>query len=328
MNHINENQPLTEGVTVLRIIYKWRKQIILLAIIATAGAVVFTMPQIMLPYYKSEVIFYPPGTNSNKILIERDPRFGADKEIDEQMQILQSSIVRDSIISKYDLISHYKVDTTDVAWAYGFYKKIEDNINISRTRFNSISVKVYDTDPETAAGIANDMVKIGDAVKSAIIKENLKLAFNSISKEYFDKSLETDKIIESLNQFIDEPISLHLTQKDKSYTEKLKEQLDVQRAIEKARAAGRVKDLEALYNYQLKLQQLNEIQTSYFQAYATLNSAIPSCYVITPAEPSYKKAGPPRMMIVAVSLVAALVMGASLAVLIEKFRKIRLQVTG
>gem|GEM_PF-1391098 len=323
MEDPTSREQLPDGVLLLRIIYKWYRQILALVIIAGIAAFVFTLPYFIPPYYKSEVIFYPPGTNSNKILIEKDPRFGADKEIDEQMQILNSSIVRDSIIRRFGLVKHYKTDTVELAWRDAFYRRLKDNISISRTEFNSISVKVYDTSPRIAAEIANEMVRIGDAVKSGIIKDNLRLAFNSISREYFDKSLETDKIIQTLNSFIETPISLQVTQKDKSYTEKLKEQLEVQAAIEKARGQGRLKDMEALYNYQLKLQQLSEIQSSYFQAYTSLNSAIPSCYIITPAEPSFKKAGPKRVLIIPAAMLAALIFGAGLSVMIEKFSSLR-----
>ena len=322
------NQPLnanpdTPGIRLLRILFEWYKPILLITFFATAGALVFTSPYFMPPYYKAEIIFYPPGTNSSKILIEKDPRFGADKEIDEQIQILKSSIVRDSIISSYHLVSHYKIDTTKKAWAYFFYKQLEDNITIERTRYNSISVKVYDTDPVLAATIANDIVRIGDEVKSAIIKANLQKAFESVSREYFEKSKQLDEVISSLNKFIEHPISTHVTRKDKSSVEKLKEQLDLQAAIEKAKSGGQLSQMESLYHYQLLLQQLSEIESSYFQAYLSLNSAIPSCYIITPAEVTNKKAGPRRALLVALALFSGFSLGTGLVVAMNWFGTVR-----
>lgn len=300
----------------------------LITILGIVGTFIFTMPYFLPPYFKSEIIFYPPGTNSNRILLERDTRFGSDKELDEQIQILKSSIVRDSIISKFGLIAHYKIDTSELEWTYWFYKQLEDNISIERTRYNSISVKVYDTDPVVAARMANDMVVMGDAVKSAIIKTNLQTAYNSIEQEYFNKSKELDRVVKTMNGFIDHPISSRVVQHDKTYPEKLKEQLDIQKAIDKAREENRLSDMEALYNYQLSLQQLNEIQSSYFQAYTNLHSFIPTCYIITPAEISYRKAGPKRLLIILVAGFASLAVSMLLAIGSDKIRDISLKVTG
>lgn len=318
-----EQNQYPDGIVLIRIIYKYIRQIFIFVAVSITAAVIFSSPYFIPKYYKSEIIFYPPSTNSNKILIEKDPRFGSDKEIDEHTQIIKSSIVRDSIINKYNLVSHFKIDTTKQNWPALLYKKLDNNIKINRTPYNSISVNVYDTDPVIAAQIANDLVRISDQVKSSIIKENLKLAFISISREFTEKSFEVDNIIQSLNDFMETPISLRVTQKDKTDTEKLKEQLDIQSAIEKARKGGRLKEIETLFNYQLKLQQLNEIQYSYFQAYVSLNSSMPSCYIITPAEVSYTKVGPKRTIIVIVTFFSSLFSGMCLVVFIEKFKKFR-----
>lgn len=317
----------SNGIVFLRIIYKWKKQILIFVLISLTGSIIFSGPYFIPPLYKTEVVFYPPGTNSYRVLIEKDPRFGSDKEIDEQMQILKSAILRDSIISNYKLVEHYDVDTINADWTYALYRKYENNISVERTEFNSIKVSVFDTDPVKAAMMANDIVKMGDAVKSAIIKENLLLAFNSISKAYFDKSVEVDRIIENLNKFIDSPLSRQVTVKDKTNTELLKEQLDIQAAIEKARIAGKLGNLQSLFDYQFKLQQLNEIQKSYFLAYVSLNNVIPSCYIISPAEPSYKKAAPKRSLIVVVTFITSFLFAAMLVVGIEKISKIKQRIT-
>ncbi|MBL0050385.1 MAG: hypothetical protein IPP29_02085 [Bacteroidetes bacterium] len=141
----------------------------------------------------------PTGTNSAKIFIERDPRFGADKEIDEHIQIFESVKLRDSIIHKYDLVTHYNIDTAGPTKAYQLHAEYNDNIKIDRTRYNSIMVTVYDTDPVLAAAIANDIITIGDKVKNEIIHTNLMQIFYSIEREFKLKSNALDEMALKVN---------------------------------------------------------------------------------------------------------------------------------
>lgn len=180
---MNNSSNPPEGIKILFILLKWKKYIVSFFLIATIGAAIFSGPYFIPPLYKSEVILYTPGTNSGKYLIETNPGFGSEKEINEQIQILQSGILRDSITKKYDLITHYGINTTKVSKLYDLYKKFTNHVNIERTRYNSISVAVYDTDPVIAANMANDIVKIGDDVKAKILSYNLKAAYSALMKK-------------------------------------------------------------------------------------------------------------------------------------------------
>lgn len=48
-------------------------------------AVIFLMPFFIPPQFKAEAVISPSGTNSAKMFIERDPKFGGDREIDEHI---------------------------------------------------------------------------------------------------------------------------------------------------------------------------------------------------------------------------------------------------
>ena len=91
------------------LLYTWRKVILMTSSIAVIIAIIVTMPALMPPVFKAEAIIYPPATYSAKVIAEYDLRFGADKEIDEHIQILKSSLLRDSIIKRFDLLKHYEI---------------------------------------------------------------------------------------------------------------------------------------------------------------------------------------------------------------------------
>ena len=103
------NAPLKDLIILMM---RWKIFILAFVLISVVGAAIFSGPNYLVPVYKSEVILYPPSTNSNKTLIEKDPRFGSDNDVDQQIQILKSGLVRDSVIRKFNLMQHYLIDTT------------------------------------------------------------------------------------------------------------------------------------------------------------------------------------------------------------------------
>ena len=75
-NTSNMNQSPGNDYSFLKIIYTRRVFILVITTLAIIGASIFSGPTFIQPRYQSEVILYPPSTNSNRMLIERDARFG------------------------------------------------------------------------------------------------------------------------------------------------------------------------------------------------------------------------------------------------------------
>ena len=168
-----------ERIQILILLWKWKVFILSFFVIACTSAVIFSGPAFIDPIFKSEVILFPPATNSAKQLLEYNVGFGTDKEIEEHIQILKSGILRDSISQKYQLLSHYKIDSTKQSYT-DLSKLYDEKILIDRTRYNSISITVFDIDPVYAANIANDIARIGDKVKANLLNANRKAAYLSM----------------------------------------------------------------------------------------------------------------------------------------------------
>jgi hypothetical protein len=311
----------------LRIIYRWRKPLIVFTIVAAAASVFFSSPVFLTPLYKSEVIIYPPSTNSNRMLIDRDARFGSDKEIDEQIQLLRSAIVRDSIVRKYKLYSHYGVDSTAVDKRYRLYKIYDDRIKVDRTRYNSISASVLDENPQTAAAMANDIVRLGDKLRSDIIRGKLKEAFDALAKTLFDLSLDIDQTASQINKSFEKPAVSGAAFYKRNSLEQLKEQLDLKELMQKARESNNLSQLQLLYYYESKLQQMSTIQLSYDQALVGLGNQVPGSFIISPAEVSDKKSYPIRWMIFLAATIAAFLVGCLAAIFIERYKGIVAAIT-
>jgi uncharacterized protein involved in exopolysaccharide biosynthesis len=324
---VNENAAGTHNAPIsdlIKLVFSRKKFILGFCLVGFVASIIFSGPAFMEPVYKSEVILYPPNTNSNKILIEKDPRFGSDDDVDQQIQILKSGLVRDSLIRKYDLMKHYKIDTASAFKVYSLGKEYESNVRVERTRYNSVSVTVYDTDPLLAATMANDIVKISDRVKSEVLKQNLRGAFHSLEKEYTSAMNDADALAGKVSALMGKSFVSSITLENKFTPNQLKEQIDLQQAMVEARKSNRNDLLGLLYDYQGKLQRLMELRWSYDQAAGYINLEVPSSYVISPAEVNYKKDSPNRTMLVLLTTLCSFLVAVAAVVLKEKYQKIKM----
>jgi len=84
--------------------------------------------------------------------------YGDSKEVDRVVSVATSNAVKDYVINKYNLMKHYKIDTTNPSKRSKLFKQYNSNITVDNDERGAIEVKVYDTDPIMAANIANDIV--------------------------------------------------------------------------------------------------------------------------------------------------------------------------
>lgn len=303
------------NIEIYRDLFKNRKLIAWFTLIMTISAVVFTMPFFIPPQFKAEAVISPSGTNSAKMFIERDPKFGGDREIDEQTQILQSGMVRDSMIKRFNLAQRYEIDTSESTGRYHLLETYDESIIVDRTRYNAISVTVYDINPDTAALMANTLIEFGDRVKNAIINNNQKSVFKSVEKEYLEMAITLDMFAKVLNEANNKTLVSGSLIRAKNNSDQLKEQIDLKTEIQKLQTTGQSIDkLLMLQDYDKQLQQFLELQTSYAQAVVNSKSKVPPSYVISPAEPIDKKAYPKRTLIVLIVAAASFFISAAVVV--------------
>ncbi|MBL0046721.1 MAG: hypothetical protein IPP32_01290 [Bacteroidetes bacterium] len=307
-------------IWLIKIVITNRKSILIFVSSIVVIAILASTPYFIPPQYKSEVIFYPPNTSSNKILIQNDVRFGSDKEIDQHIQLLKSSLVRDSVIKKFQLILHYNIDTLEKDWAFQLNEEYDENITIARTRYNALAVSVIDTDPKLAARIANDMVNIADGIKATILRKNLQAALKDLELDYNKKVKEFDVFADNINKLVRDRNIPNLNIKNQSFVEHMKQQIDLIRDLTKNPVNY---DLKKQYNYESMLAQLAELQSSYEQASSNLNNNFPTCYVISPAQVNFKKEAPNRLLIIFLSGVSAVLLSLLCIVVAHKLKQLK-----
>src|SRR5210317_1704573 len=107
-----------ESTNFIIFLFQWRKPLIYITVIAFLASIIFSHPFFITPKYKSTVVLYPTSSSSiAKALLGKNPsveqdvmQFGEEEQTEQMLQILSSSIIRDKIIEKYDLMDHYEID--------------------------------------------------------------------------------------------------------------------------------------------------------------------------------------------------------------------------
>jgi len=149
-----------------------RKALIIITALALVASIVVSI--MMTPYYMSRAVVFP--TKSNSVDFNSNSRnsvveFGDEADAERLLQVLISPEIRDSLTKKFDLYTHYEIDSNEAHAKFEFQKAYEGNIKFDRTRYNSINIDVYDTDPQIAADIANDIVRLVDTVMNKMIRQ-------------------------------------------------------------------------------------------------------------------------------------------------------------
>lgn len=332
MNTTKRNEEFDSSGLVL-FIYRWRKSLFIVVLIAAFGSWFFSCPWFITPKFKSTVILYPAGTNSisKALLAEQSTKgqdlmsFGEDEQAEQLLQILNSNKIRERIVKRFNLMSHYDIDTNYSFKNSKLSKEYEKNITFNRTEFMAVKITVLDKDPQMAADIANKIAELLDSTKNDMQHQRALKGFNIVQTEYKILQGEVNKIVDSI-------VSLgKLGVNDVEYQSQV---LNQQMAIaimndKKAAMAALQKKLDILGLYggiylslqdglKFKTEQLTLLQSKYKEAKVDAEENLPQKFIVNDAFKAEEKSYPVRWLIILVSTFSALFLAIILLIVIEK----------
>jgi capsule polysaccharide export protein KpsE/RkpR len=271
-------------------------------------------------YYESTVVMFATSQHSiGEQFFEETKKndllaYGETEDAERLLQILNSHRIRNRIIDKYDLFTHYDIDRTAPGSKADMAKAYNSNVSASLTRFGSIQVRVLDTDPEVARDMANDMAYLVDSVANKMRNERARDAFNLAQSTLRETSQQIAEAEDSL-------ATLHrLGIYDfEAQVEGLTAQYGMAVASNNDRAAATIRQdlerigalangynnlsayLEAAYEQQALLKKRVELMR------VDAETQLPSSFVVDYASAADKKAKPVRWLIVAMTTMVSLV---------------------
>lgn len=307
-----------------------RKALIIVTAVALIGSIAVSV--MMTPYYMSRAIVFP--TKSNSVDFNSNSRnsvveFGDEADAERLLQVLISPEIRDSLTKKFDLYAHYEIDSNEAHAKFEFQKAYEGNIKFDRTRYNSINIDVYDTDPQIAADIANDIVRLVDTVMNKMIRQR------AIGPMYAVQS-EVGLIKQEMGDYSDKLRSLSdsgVVSKDErgsmytDYLEALKAgrndlAAEIKRKIDATQAYASDYDTYSNLSEFFSLRYSNILDVN-DQAHQFAHTNIQQTIRHSMAEVPDKKAKPKRAIIVLFATFSTLIFAIFILLGLEKLRELR-----
>lgn len=304
----------------IRLILRWKKPILILCALATITAVIVSDPHIIKPKFKSTSVFFaasPNMTSSQTLFVDNNAEyFGSSDDIDRLLSIANSAPLKSYIVQKYKLFDVYKIDSANTEYPnYKVMKELEENYTAFRNDKGAVEITVFDTDKERAATMCNEIVAKVDEMNNNIILENkrriLAIYNTKINEKQEQIKVLSDSIVSVKMMLQGAPSGpASLRNSGSENTSRTPELLDQQlKLLEDQKKAG--------------LKELNNTIGLAEQYRSTINTNIPTVFILEKAYAAEKKSKPIRWIIVLGSLLAALSGSIIMAWCIEKFRAIK-----
>ncbi len=320
----NISRQLFTSAVLFRLMLKYRKPLIVVAILAIVLSAVFSGPYFITPLYKSEVILYPTASNSiSKVLLSDNLNnskdileFGEDEQTEQLLQVLNSNKIRDRVIKKYDLMNHYDINPKTKYKYTELYNTYKDNFRFRRTEFMAVQITVLDKDAQMAADMANDVAKLLDSTINSMQKAVAGKAFTIVGNEYNQLKNEIKAKEDSLTklrelgvndyesqaEMFNRQMAIELAKGNQSNIKRLQKKLDVL-----SRYGGAYVSIRDALEHDKK--QLSELKAKYDEARVDAEENLPHTFIVSNAYKAEKKAYPIRWLIVVISTLASLLLG-------------------
>ncbi len=287
----------------------------LLAGISIVGgilAAVFSSAAFITPKYESSAVIYPSNVWE----------YSDETALEQLQQYLESNIIRDSIVKKFNLYQEYDIDTADINAKTWVKLGYGEHISISETQFESIRITSLSVDPEKARDIVLEIIKQLNTLVTRINREKVGEVVVYRKKLAERKKAQIDSTLAQINELS----SKYQLMDYKSQSERVTEGYV---GFLKSGKAGANEKIETLFNnvaqygprfstllleLELHTKEYNERVVEYEISQSDYLKEVTYSNLLVEPEVNNKKAYPVRWLIVALSMIGSLVFGATVLI--------------
>ncbi len=285
----------------LKLIIKWKFHFIIVSVAAVIVASVFSSELFIPAKYKSFAIIYPSNLTP----------YGHESPAEQMMQLLESADIRNSIIKKFDLAKRYEIDTAAKSGKSALISTYESNVTVSRTQFESVEIKVLDTDPKVACDMVKEIIVALNLKARNLQRDKTKEVLVVLTNEMNYKQHQLDSINSHLNEIRNKYHILDYKSQSK----------EVIKGYVKSLVSGKSnKEInEMMNNLELKggdyygsiklydelVKGFSVTKLLYDETWKDMTKELTYTNMVTYPSPSDKKAYPIRSLIVLISAVSA-----------------------
>jgi len=121
---------------------------LVVGIVAAILGFIISLPSFMPPKYSSSAVVYP---------INLEP-YSDESETEQLLQYFEASAIRDSLIAKFNLFDRYEIDPETESARYYLIQEYNDRVVVNKTRYESVRLDVQDEDPVIAKEMADEIL--------------------------------------------------------------------------------------------------------------------------------------------------------------------------
>lgn len=338
MINVNSKNTYFDSSELIIILYQKKLVIFIIFLIAIISAIIFSSPTFITPLFKSTTIIYPTTSSSisNTLIVKNQNsdllRFGNEEESEQLLQLLNSTLIRDLIIEKFNLIDHYEMNVNSPLIMTHLFKEFDNKFKFTRTEFMALEITVLDHDSQMAANMANEIVRLLDTVKINMQRKRAMDGLKIVENEYLQLKAEIKVMEDSLNILRGKGIHDY-----ESQAEMINQQLAIEIAAGNTSAVKRLEaQLKVLAEYggpyvslrdALAYEKGNEsrMKSKYNEAKIDAMNSLPQSFIVSEAFAAERKSYPSRVIIVLLTAIAVLFFTVFIILFLEKLSKIKLR---
>lgn len=300
-------EKLFNNKSLFLLISKWKVHLLIISIISIAIGVFISSPIVITPKYKSTAIVYP--TNISE--------YSKESTTEQMYQIFLSTDIKFRMLNAFQLDKHYKLSKKDPLFITYFLDEFNENVNISKTEFESVQITVYDKDPKIASDMVDSMIVFYNDKVAELHKRKQKEMMEIMSKALNEKKNEIDSVESKLIEMRTKYGIINVTSQSIEATKGMiagnKQAADLYKNLEQY--AGYYKELDSL-SWHFRKEYIN-YKLQYENAVREYNKKITYAQVVQYPFPADKKSYPVRWAIVALTLVGGLIFSLIVIAFIE-----------
>ena len=178
-----------ENDDILAIAWRWKKQFGIIFICSLLLSIIVSSPFIIKPRYKSFARVYPSNLTS----------YSEESYSEQMLQLLESDVLRDILVTEFNLQQHYKIEDDDSHKIDNLYKKYNESVTFTKTKFESVEISVVDESADTAYIMLNRLIEVYNQQVKIIQDTQLKEAVSTLEIVLKTKEVEMDSLEKKIN---------------------------------------------------------------------------------------------------------------------------------
>ncbi len=146
--NIDDMENYFNSMNLIKIIIKWKIHLAIILVLSIVLSAIFSGPTFIKPKYKSFADLYPANIQP----------YSEESETEQMMELLNGQDIKDSVIKKFDLGKHYRIDSSYRYYYSTLIDTYKENVTIKKTEFESVNIEVLDENPVTACNMVNSII--------------------------------------------------------------------------------------------------------------------------------------------------------------------------